>query len=76
MIGFSKEVDYSQLTDEDIKQMYYVMAEKYHPDMQEGNEERFKRIGEAYEILGDKDKRARYDQLLRNRDDMSYDGEG
>ena len=51
------------MKDEDIKKMYYEMAKKFHPDQEAGSEERFKRVGEAYDILGDKSKRADYDQM-------------
>ncbi len=49
-----------------IKRAYRSMAVKYHPDKNPGDkqaEERFKEINEAYEVLGDPAKRARYDQL-------------
>jgi len=51
---------------EDIKQAYRKLAMKHHPDMNKDNakvaEERFKELSEAYEVLMDDDKRARYDQ--------------
>ncbi len=52
----------------DIKKAYRRLARKYHPDVsKEANaEQRFKEIGEAYEVLKDKEKRASYDQLGEN----------
>ena len=53
---------------DDIKKAYRRLARKYHPDVsKEANAEvRFKEIGEAYDVLKDKDKRAAYDQLGAN----------
>jgi curved DNA-binding protein len=54
-------------SDKDIKMAYRKLARKYHPDIsKEANaEERFKEMGEAYEVLRDKKKRAEYDQYLK-----------
>lgn len=43
---------------------YYELAKKFHPDVNPEEQEKFKSINEAYEILGDDLKRNRYDQLI------------
>ncbi len=52
-------------TDAEIKSAYRKLARKYHPDVNKTKEaeEKFKDINEAYEVLGDKQKRQRYDSL-------------
>lgn len=50
---------------DDIKKVYRKLARKYHPDVskEKNAEEKFKEVGEAYEVLRDPQKRAAYDQL-------------
>jgi len=62
ILGVTKDA-----TDAKIKKAYRELARKYHPDLNPDTksdaEEKFKEVSEAYEVLMDKDKRARYDQF-------------
>ena len=63
IIGVTKDASQT-----DIKRAYKKLARKYHPDVsKETNaEDRFKELGEAYEVLKDPEKRTAYDQLGEN----------
>nr|QPI16261.1 MAG: hypothetical protein NIOZUU157_00144 [Virus NIOZ-UU157] len=53
-------------SENDIKKAYRKLAKEYHPDKAEGNEEKFKEIADAYETLGNPQKKAQYDQMANN----------
>ena len=62
-------------SEDEIKKAYRKQAKKYHPDLHPGDkeaEEKFKEVNEAYEVLSDKDKRARYDQFGHAGVDPNY----
>lgn len=63
VLGVDRDIDQA-----DLKKTYRKLARKYHPDVsKEANaEERFKDVNEAYEVLGDAEKRASYDELGAN----------
>ncbi|MCH8569437.1 MAG: J domain-containing protein [Balneolales bacterium] len=50
----------------EIKKAYRSLAAKYHPDVQGGDDSRFKELGEAYEVLKDPKKRKLYDKVGAN----------
>ena len=60
-----------------IKKAFYKLAKQYHPDTHPGDketEEKFKEVNEAYEVLSDTDKRAKYDQFGHAAFDPSMGG--
>jgi len=61
VLGVSRDAD-----EKEIKRAYRKLAVQYHPDKNpddQAAEDRFKEINEAYEVLGDREKRAKYDRL-------------
>ncbi len=65
--------------DDEIKKAYRKAAKKYHPDLNPGDKEaeaKFKEANEAYEVLSDKEKRARYDQFGHAGIDPNYGAGG
>ena len=67
-------------TDDEIKKAYRKKAREYHPDMHPDNPdayvEKMQEVNEAYEVLSDSDKKARYDQFGHAGVDPSYNGGG
>lgn len=63
ILGVSRDADAAT-----IKKAYRKLARKYHPDVSKESdaEAQFKQVAEAYDVLGDADKRAAYDQLGAN----------
>lgn len=64
-------------SDDEIKKAYRKLAKKYHPDLNPDDksaEKNFKEVGEAYEVLSDSQKKARYDQFGHAGVDPSYGG--
>ena len=66
IMGFGRHA-----TQDEIKRAYRKLARKYHPDFSKDAdaEDKFKEMGEAYEVLKDPEKRAAYDQLGQNYKD-------
>ena len=50
-------------TSDEIKKAYRKLAHQYHPDKASGNEDKFKEINEAYQVLSDDKKRRHFDQF-------------
>ena len=74
VLGVDKNADAGTL-----KKAYYKLAKQYHPDANPGDkvaEEKFKEANEAYEVLSDADKRAKYDQFGHAAFDPAAGGGG
>ena len=74
VLGVNKGV-----SEEELKKAYRKLAKKYHPDLNPDNKEaeaKFKEVNEAYGILSDKEKRARYDQFGHAGVDPNFGGGG
>lgn len=74
VLGVSKSA-----SDDEIKKAHRKLAKKYHPDLNRDNPEaaeKFKELNEAYEVLSDSSKRAKYDQFGFAGVDPSYGGGG
>jgi molecular chaperone DnaJ len=70
VLGLSKSA-----SEDDIKKAYRRLAKEHHPDLNKGDakaEDRLKEINEAYEILNDRDKKAKYDRYGHAAFDPSY----
>lgn len=66
-------------SDDEIKKAYRTAAKKYHPDLHPGDkeaEQKFKEVNEAYEVLSDSEKRARYDQFGHAGVDPNFNAGG
>lgn len=66
-------------SDDEIKKAFRQMSKKYHPDLNPGNkeaEEKFKEVNEAYQVLSDSDKKARYDRFGHAGVDPNYGAGG
>jgi len=74
ILGVSKDA-----SQDEIKKAFKKLARKYHPDVAKddaGAEEKFKEVNEAYEVLGDPEKRQKYDTLGANWQQAAAGGFG
>ena len=66
-------------SEDQIKKAYRQQAKKYHPDLNPGDktaEEKFKEVNEAYEVLSDSEKKAKYDQFVHAGVDPNFGAGG
>ncbi len=71
LLGVSKSA-----SADDIKKAFRTKAHQFHPDKQSGDAEKFKAINEAYQVLGDAEKRQQYDQFGQTHDQARRQGGG
>jgi len=74
VLGVEKTAD-----EQEIKKAYRKLARQYHPDVNQGDkgaEKKFKEVADAYEVLGDPEKKARYDQFGHAGNDPNQGGGG
>ena len=69
------EVDKNASKDE-LKKAFHKLAHKHHPDKNKGEDKKFKEVNEAYQVLSDDQKRARYDQFGSSDGPMGGGGGG
>jgi len=73
ILGVPRDAD-----DKTIKKAFRKLAAEHHPDRNKGDkaaEERFKEVNRAYEVLGDADKRAMYDEFGEDAEKIGFDPE-
>jgi molecular chaperone DnaJ len=63
-------------SEDEIKRAYRKLAHQYHPDKGSGNEQKFKEVNEAYQVLGNADKRHQYDTYGTTFDQAQRNGQG
>lgn len=61
---------------DEIKKAYRQLAHKYHPDKEGGDEEKFKEVNSAYQVLRDQKKKSQYDQFGSTFDQAGEGGAG
>lgn len=61
---------------DDIKKAFHKLAHKYHPDKKDGDDAKFKEVNEAYQVLSNDEKRAKYDQFGSGYENMGGYGAG
>lgn len=71
ILGLSKTA-----SQDEVKQAFRRLAHQYHPDKATGNEEKFKELNEAYQVLGNEEKRKQYDQFGATFDQQGGFGQG